>query len=352
VKRGLVVRDAEEIADAEWAARVAALQSELAAAGVDVGLIYNDVSRGDDIGYLTNLCIYWNEGVLAVPATGEPVLLTKLSKRVHTWMRKTSTLTDLRSGRAFGGLVSTYVGERLPGVLGIVDADLWPASLIDEVAAAVPGWRVVRLGGLVRDRRALPSPAEITLLRAGAGILRSALREATARGLTMRERLATIDRVARHGGFADVLVRGAETGAHVTVELAGEYRHNWLLAARTFGDEPWLPALSAAQRAILAALRPGMIWADVEAAAAPALAALPDGSVTSLRWISQADFATGGELRPAGTAGPADGEVVAVVIEVVDPTGVRSILTDTIHVTGSGVVPLTVSGRPDGEGQP
>ena len=76
MKRGLVVRDAEEIADSEWAARVGALQSELAAAGVDIALIYNDVSRGDDIGYLTNLCIYWNEGVLAVPATGEPAMLT------------------------------------------------------------------------------------------------------------------------------------------------------------------------------------------------------------------------------------------------------------------------------------
>ncbi len=343
MKRGLVVRDAEEIADSEWAARVAALQSELAAAGVDVGLIYNDVSRGDDIGYLTNLCIYWNEGVLAVPASGDPVLLTKLSKRVHTWMRHTSTLTDLRSGKAFGGLVSTYVGDRPGGVIGIVDADLWPASLIDEIAAAVPGWRVVRLGPLVRDRRALPSPAEITLLGQGAAVVRNALQEATADGLTLRERVAAIDRVARHGGFADVLVRGDEAGAHLTVELAGEYRHNWLLAARSFGDEPWLPALAVVQRALLAALRPGTDWADVEAAAAQALAAVPDGLVTSLRWISQADFATGGELRPTDTAGPADGEVVAIVIEVIDPAGVRSVLTDTVHVTGSGVVPLTVT---------
>lgn len=342
MKRGLVVRDAEEIPDAEWAARVGDLQSELAGAGVDVALIYNDVSRGDDIGYLTNLCIYWNEGVLAVPVTGEAVLLTKLSKRVHTWMRKTSTLTDLRSGKAFGGLVSGYLEGRAEGALGIVDADLWPASLIDEIAGAVPGWRIVPLGPLVRDRRAVPSAAEVRLLGDGAGIVRDALEQATAEGLTLHERLATIDRVARHGGFADVLVRGYEALGHVTIELAGEYRHNWLMAGRTLGEEPWLPALAAAQRALLDALRPGMAWADVEAAAAAAFTMIPDGSVTSLRWISQADFATAGELRPTGTAGPAEGEVVAVVIEVIDPAGARSVLTDTVHVTGSGVLPLTV----------
>lgn len=342
MKRGLVVRDPEEIADAEWTARVGALQSELAGAGVDVALIYNDVSRGDDIGYLTNLCIYWNEGVLAVPASGEPVLLTKLSKRVHTWMRKTSTLTDLRSGKAFGGLVAGYLEDRTEGALGIVDADLWPASLVEEIADAVPGWRIVPLGPLVRDRRALPSEAELRLMGDGAGVLRSALEQATAGGLTLHERLASIDRVARHGGFADVLVRGSEALGHGTIDVAGEYRHNWLMAGRTFGGEPWLPALAEAQRAVLDALRPGAAWADVEAAAAPALSAIPEGAITSLRWISQADFATAGELRPTSSAGPADGEVVAVVIEVIDPAGVRSVLTDTVHVTGSGVAPLTV----------
>jgi Xaa-Pro aminopeptidase len=349
VKRGLVVRDPAEIADAEWSSRVAALQSALAEAGVDVGLIYNDVSRGDDVGYLTNLCIYWNEGVLAVPVTGEPSLLTKLSKRVHTWMRKTSTLTDIRSGKAFGGLVSAYVEGRAQGVLGIVDADLWPASLVEEISGALPGWRVVPLGPLVRDRRALPSPAELALLNEGAAVLRDALAEAAAVGMRMHERLAAIDRVARHGGFADVLVRGSETAGHATIDLAGEYRHNWLLAARTFGDDASPDVLTAAQAAVLAALEPGTPWSDIEAAAEPALAGLPDDCLTSVRWINQADFATGGELRPPAGAGPSDGEVGAVVIEAIDPAGRRSVLTDTVHVTAGGAVPLTVVRRPEGE---
>ena len=82
MKRGLVLFDPAEIPAAEWRARVAAVQRELAASGTDVALIYGDVSRSDDIAYLTNLCVYWNEGVLAVPAHGEPAFLTKLSPRV------------------------------------------------------------------------------------------------------------------------------------------------------------------------------------------------------------------------------------------------------------------------------
>ncbi|HEY8588943.1 MAG TPA: hypothetical protein VIL55_05265 [Naasia sp.] len=340
MKRGLVVLDAEEIAPTEWTERVNALQERLRAEGVSFGLIYNDVSRGDDIGYLTNLVIYWNEGVLAVPAEGEPTLLTKLSKRVHTWMRNTSVLEDLRTGPTFGKLVAAYAEGREPGAIGILDADLWPAAVLDDIRSAVPDWRIALLGSLVRDARALPSDAEVALLRTGASALRDGLAEATAPGLTMRERLAAVDRVTRHAGFADALVRGAEDGEHVTIEVAGEYRHGWLLAGRTFGDEPWLPLLQDAQTAALSAVAGDTSFDGARAAATAALAGVPDGSVTDVRWVSQSDFATGGELQPAGDA-PKTGEVIAVVVEVIAPDGIRSVLADTVVVTPSGTEALT-----------
>jgi Xaa-Pro aminopeptidase len=343
VKRGLVVLDETEIEPDEWTTRIAALQSDLKAQGVDVALIYNDVSRGDDLGYLTNLVIYWNEGVLAVPAEGHPTLLTKLSKRVFAWMDRVSTLDDLRSGKTFDSLVAAYVAELPPGTIGFVDAALWPESVMNDIAAAVPEWRIAELGSLVRDRRALPSEAELALLRQGATVLRDALAEATAPGLDMRERSAAIDRITRHAGFADALIRRREDGAHVTIEVAGEYRHGWLMAGRTFGDESWLPALAEAQQAVFAVLRPGVGHEAIANAAEAALAALPDGAITSVRWVSQADFANGGELQRLPDSGPADGEVVALVIEAIDRDGVRSVLTDTVQVTAGGAVPLTVA---------
>ena len=107
MKRGLVLLDPAEIPADEWRGRVAAVQRELAAAGTDVALIYADVSRSTTSRYLTNLCVYWNEGILAVPAHGDPVFLTKLSPRVHPWMRLISTVTEIRSGRSFAELVAT-----------------------------------------------------------------------------------------------------------------------------------------------------------------------------------------------------------------------------------------------------
>ncbi len=341
MKRGLVVFDHDEVTEKEWHARTARVQAEIRSAGVDLALIYNDVSRGDDIGYLSNLVIYWNEGVLAIPAEGELTLLTKLSMRVFPWMKRNSTLTDLRSGRAFGGLVADYAAGREAGRIGLIDIDLWPASIVDEISAAMPGWEIEPLGPIVRDQRSIPSPAELALLREGAAVLRDALESATATGLEPRERVAALEKTARGGGFADILFRSAEDGAHVTVEAAGEYRHGWLLIGRTFGDEPWLDALSRAQRAALDALTAASAWADVEAAALAALDGIPDDAVASIRWISQADFATGGELQPRPAQGPAAGEVAAIVLEVVDTAGIRTVLTDTVLVTGDGVDPLT-----------
>jgi hypothetical protein len=340
MKRGLVVLDPAEIPAAEWGERVRAVQAELRAAGVDVALVYNDVSRGDDIGYLTNLVIYWNEGMLAIPAEGEATLLTKLSKRVFSWMQKTSVLEDLRSGQTLGKLVEGYVADRPAGTIGFIDADLWPAAYVEEIAAAVPEWTTVELGPLVRDARKVLSPAELGVIRSAAGVLRDALAAADTGGLDMRGRMGGLESVARHGGFTDVLLRGTEADGHVTIETAGEYRQSWLLTGRTYGDAAFRGALAAAQRAALAAIAPGVAWSKVEAAALAALA-LPDGATAVVTWSSQADFANRGELRPTSPAGPAAGEVAALQLEVIEEGGRRSVLTDTFLTTADGAELLT-----------
>ena len=171
MKRGLVLFDPAEIPADEWRGRVAAVQRELAASGTDVALIYGDVSRSDDIAYLTNLCVYWNEGILAVPAHGDPVFLTKLSPRVHPWMRLISTVTEIRSGRSFAELVATFLGPGDGGTVGLVEAELWPAAVAAEIRQALADREVRPLGGLVRALRQVPSPAEVALLSRAAASL-------------------------------------------------------------------------------------------------------------------------------------------------------------------------------------
>ncbi|MHA6696099.1 aminopeptidase P family N-terminal domain-containing protein [Homoserinimonas sp. A520] len=349
MKRGLVVRDRSEIADAEWDGRIEAVQSVMAEDGLDFVLVYGDVFRSDDIGYLTNLCIYWNEGVVAVPAQGQPLLLTKLSQRVHSWMRLTSTMTDLRSGKTFGSLAAGLVAEGTTGTLGLVDADLWPASIVDEIREAIPGWELRMLGSLVRDQRAFPSPAETALLRTGASILSRAVDTASAPGLSTTERIAALERDIRGGGFTDVAIQTDLTvDGILSLQVTGEYRHGWPHTSRLVAGEvqaPLLRILPAALAAAIRLVRPGVAWDSLVAAAKRELVGLPDDAIWQLRCVNQADMATSGELLSAGHhhRPPEPGEAVVLSLEVLHSGSDRTVVAETILVTPDGAELLTVS---------
>ncbi|GLZ06529.1 hypothetical protein Acsp03_39950 [Actinomadura sp. NBRC 104412] len=351
MKRGLVVLDHDEIPESEWTSRVGTLQNRLAEDGIDIALVYGDVYRSDDIGYLTNLCIYWNEGVVAVPAEGEPSFLTKLSPRVHTWMRRTSKVSDLHSGRAFGPLVAGLLDGRERGVAGLVDAALWPAALVTELTGALPGWELRPLGGLVREQRLRPSPNETALIRDATALLDEALRRAVAPGLAPADRVSVVERTLRGGGYTEVLVdtTSAQDGA-VSVDVTGQYRHNWLRAARTVADPGGAsPAagLEAGLEAAIGAVAAGTAESALGHAALSALPAFPDGTEAEVRWIDQADLSTGGDYRPPGEDVRLEqGSVGAVAIELILPGGGRAVVADTVLVGPRSAERLTGSKEP------
>lgn len=334
MKRGLVVLDPAEVSQDEWRQRVDAVRQSIRADGIDVALVYGDVSRSDDIAYLTNLCVYWNEGVLALPADGEPVFLTKLSPRVHPWMRQVSTVADIRSGRAFADLVTALLGDRPAGTVGLVDAPLWPAPVVAEITAALPGWRIRPLPGLVRARRVVPSQAELGLLERGGQAMDAALTEATAAGLTVPQRVATVERVLRGAGFLDVVVHPATTtDGVVSLHVTGQYRTLWLQAARLADPAgEWPAALRAALDSAIGAVRAGA--GDLSAA----VTGLPGRAAAG--WVNQVDLATGGDYVPHDEP-MADGSVVAVTVDVLFPDGGYAVVAETVLVGASGATPLT-----------
>ena len=332
MKRGLVVLDPAEVPPQERVDRIARLHEQLAAEGVTIALVYGDVHRSDDIGYLTNLCIYWNEGIVAVPVAGDPAFLMKLSPRVHPWMRTSSMVTDLRSGKSFRDLVAKLVDGAEPGVIGLVDAELWPATAAADVRAGAPGWEVRPLGGVVREQRLAPSAAELALLREGGQLLAAAIDAAAEPGLHDGERLAAVERGLRGGGYTDVqadVVHGPDGVA--AIDVIGQYRFGWLRAARLVGTAAWTGAVESALRAACAAVAPGVTAAAPAATAGRELTGLPDDAVAHVTVVHQADVSTGGdhasgadELRP--------GAVVAVGVEVLFSDGGRVTVADTVHV--------------------
>jgi hypothetical protein len=348
MKRGLVVLDHSEIPAEEWAQRVRELQARISAEGVDVAFVYGDVHRSDDIGYLTNLCIYWNEGVLAIPAEGEPVFLTKLSPRVHRWMRRTSTISELRSGRAFGTLAQELLGDRAPGVLGLVDARRWPSTVVDELDAALPTWELRLLGDLVRDRRVIPSGGEVALLRDGGRTVARAAKKVGEPGFATASRVALVESELRGAGFADVMVTtaAADDGV-VSIEITGQYRHGWLRAARLVDGgtdgAAWASVMRAGLAAAIDAAAAGATAAELAAAAEPILGEMPQGATCYVDWINQADLSTNGEYeRHARHTRLPTGTVGAVAVETLFAAGGRAVVADTILVGAGGGQRLTV----------
>jgi Xaa-Pro aminopeptidase len=345
MKRGLVLLDPAEIPADEWHGRLAALQRELVATGTDVALIYGDVSRSDDIAYLTNLCIYWNEGILAVPARGEPVFLTKLSPRVHPWMRLISTVSEISSGRSFPDLIAKFLGPGDGGTVGLIEAELWPGAVTAEIRQALAGWEVRSLPALVRTLRQVPSPAELTLLRRAAASLAETAAAATAPGLTHPERIAIAEQGLRGDGFLDVLTDTALTSDGVTsVQVTAQYRYLWLHASRLAdtGAAAWPDLLRQATAAAVAAAVPGTTAARLDAAARPILARLPGGAAADVRYVHHADMATNGEYAdyPADLPIP-EGSVVIVGIDVRFADGSHATAAETVLVAADGPVCLT-----------
>jgi Xaa-Pro aminopeptidase len=341
VKRGLVLRDPAEVPEQEWRRRIGALQDRLTADGIDVALVYGDVFRSDDIAYLTNLCIYWNEGVLAVPATGEPAFLTKLSPRVYPWMRRVSTVEDIRSGRNFADLVATYLADHPDAQVGAVDAGLWPESVLRQLTAKLGDRPVRELGGLVRDLRLAPAAPEVGLLRTAGALLAEAATASAAPGLGVRQRVSAAERTLRWGGYLDVLTQpSATTDGVSSLRISGQYRTCWLQAARLSGEAPWTRQLTAALGAAIGAVRPGASGAELPAAAA---ASLPAGG--RLTWVHQADLSTNGEYaRPDPAAPLAEGAVLALAADVLFDDGGYAVVADTVLVTGAGPETLTEGG--------
>ncbi|MEU3979140.1 aminopeptidase P family N-terminal domain-containing protein [Streptomyces sp. NPDC026672] len=343
MKRGLVVLDPAEVPEDEWRARTEGVRRRMAEEGVDVALVYGDVFASDDIAYLTNLCVYWNEGVLAVPAEGPPVFLTKLSPRVHPWMRRTSVVERIESGRSFGALVTRVLGELPSGTVGLVDAERWPAAVADEVREALPGLRVRELPGLVRAGRAVVSAHELALLREGGAVVARAADAAGTDGLGVRARTATVERVVRGAGFLDVQVNvPAAPDGVVTVQVTGQYRTGWLHVSRLVGGAPWTGALRGALEAAVAAVRPGVRVTDLNEAAAPALKRLPEGTDARVSLVNQTDLASGGEhLGPRAAEPPAAGAVVALTVDVLFGTDGYAAVAETVLVTAGGCEVLT-----------
>lgn len=340
MKRGLVTLDPAQIPRDAYAARIDAVREILAGSHAEIGLIYGDVSRSGDINYLSNLCLYWNEAVLAVPREGAPALITKLSKRVTTWMRQTSVLGEIRSGPRLAESVGTFVQDRLggrKGVLALVDLPCWPNNLVNQFLKTMPQMELADLGPAVRDFRLQPSIEERRLLEAGAHLLDHALTPAWGESCP-DDRISSTVRALRRSGFQEATVACGEFGdGSEFIDAIGQYRDVWLRQSRPRGG-PIAISAEAALRSALAAAKPGATEASLSRVAATQIGA---GRSATLSCFPHADLETRGLYRNTKDAERAlrAGEVVCIAVTSAGEEGVLS-AADTVTITEHGAAPL------------
>jgi hypothetical protein len=316
VKRGLVA--AADGSRPVYEARLERLRERLREVGADVGLVYGDVYRSDDIAHLTNVCIYWNEGTIAVPVDGEPAFLAKISARVHTWMRRTSVLEDLRASQKLPELIAGYLEDSGARTVAFVDRAWWPGELVDGVAAAAAEVTFLDLPDAVRAARLAPDDRDLADLKRAGAIVAAGRRTADDAGeaATPTARLAAIERSARGAGARDVLAACRPLAPGTTqVEVTTQYANVWARAARVLGVTD--PQLADAFAAARGALRAGVSVAE-----------LGDAAV-----VHHCDLGTAGDYRPAGDATEPLPAGAVVCLEVV--RGDQR-LADTLHLTADG----------------
>jgi Xaa-Pro aminopeptidase len=344
MKRGLVVLDPQEIPVGEIPRRVRNLQNIQKTKGITLALIYGDVYHSGDITYLSNLCIYWNEGVLAVPVDGNPAFLTKLSRRVFTWMKKESTLEDLRSGQNLGELVKEMVKGQPAGTIGLIEMDWWPSSLIEQLTEKLPDWKFENMGPAVKIARQHPSESEMKLLKEGATVTARAVQRGMDGNLTNDERAGLAEREARLSGVEDVFVYcNPATEDANTVEIVSEYRGYWTLASRVVYNSTttWELILTKAYEKAVQMLRTGV---NISQLRNGVNIIMKDQEFSwSLDVIHHTDLETHGDFRySVEHENPLKlGAVVGMRLQFTFSDGTRAVIADTFEINEDTATCLT-----------
>ena len=341
MKRGLAILNPAETTAADFSARLEALRAKLRGSGNKVVLIYGDVSRSADLHYLTNLCLYWNEAVLAVPIDGNPALITKLSKRVQPWMKATTVLEDIRSTPKLAENVGKFLNERYGACnvpVGVADMAWWPDNLIMQLRNALPKSELNDVPGLVRDQRLAPAPEELKLLQHAARLLNEGVESAWTEGNDANQRTSNAVRNVRRAGFQDAYVNYTSLpDGTAYIDAIGQYSYVWVRQSRPRGGA-MAHAVNDALRAAIDAIKPGVTEQQLAGVAASRV----DGNYKqSFSCVPAPQIETRGMFRPGNDSRRPlkEREVVAITLSLACEQGVVS-ASETMRITQQGAAAL------------
>ena len=308
MKRGLIAWDKARLPPEAFTTRLDVFNQLLDRYDVGALVVYTDVWRSNDVRFVSNFMPYWNRAFAVIGRGEKPILLCSLSPRVYPWIKTVTIHETIVPSPNLPVQLLKLATERGWSRVVFLDYEGLPNDLYTQIRAAP-----LEVVDIPRNQvRAAPDAAEIEMHRHAAKIAREALGAAvtgTATGLTEFALIGRLERMIRRGGAEDLVAlvadgrsgfrpaTGQPVGGKTSVMVAVEYNGHWAKIARNVA-----------------------------------------GVISPLRSLSQAEHVETLSgcypWRPQSEPRP-DAQIVALQMELNDPTGARLFYGDTCLRTAS-----------------
>jgi len=281
MRRGLMGWNETDLPLSVLRQRLSRLQAALKGAGLGGLIVYTNIARPAAATFLTGFTPYWSEGLLLIPAAGDPVFATALSKRVSEWIRSVMPIGSIENTPQPAAAIRRKLAEGNVGRAGVLELDLLPAA---QAAALAGDNNVIALEDatdLFRAVRLRVDETELNLVRRADALARDCLATIELTG-DARRMAAGIEAQARLAGAEEVLVTvnpdlGRSKaflrcdhldglGAQFAIRLSLSLKGAWLRRAIAFAGAPGEEtAFTAADATLQSALASGSTTAALNA---------------------------------------------------------------------------------------
>ena len=253
MRRGLMAWDRAEVPEGGLDERLSNLRARMRDEGFDALVIYTNIARGAAVWWLTGFTPYWNEGLLYVPAQGEMIFATALSKRVADWIESVMPAGRVVTTPKPSVLIGNELGKAEAKRIGVLELDDFPAGHAQAILQAVPGAVLVDATSAYASARAGADSIERRLLATAAHLATNACAAVDLSTDDTRAFMAPSENVARLGGAEECFALASENldvtraalrsdamgrlGASFAARISVAYKGAWSRHVRSFARD-------------------------------------------------------------------------------------------------------------------
>lgn len=272
MRRGLMAWDRAEVPEGGLDERLSSLRARMRDDGLDVLVLYTNIARGAAVWWLTGFTPYWNEGLLYVPAQGEMLFATALSKRVADWIESVMPAGRVVTTPKPSVLIGNEIAQAGAKRIGVLELDDFPAGHAQAILQAVPDAALVDATAAYAGARAGADAIERRLLTTANRLAEDACGAVDLATNDSRAFMAPCENVARLGGAEECFALASEDlaatraamrsdsmgllGATFAARVSLAYKGAWSRHVRSFARDAAVQAVFDAAHTRLLEFRP------------------------------------------------------------------------------------------------